>query len=74
MSNQTLCLNAPTAATATKNEFKALKMAISICKDMLSVSRQRQDLARLSNAQLHDIGLTRSQAQTESERPFWDLT
>ena len=37
-----------------------------------SLHRQRKQLAGLSNAQLQDIGLTRSQADREARRPVWD--
>jgi len=34
-------------------------------------SAQRQALASLSEYQLHDIGLSRSQVAYEIEKPFW---
>ena len=34
-------------------------------------SVQRRQLARLSDHQLHDIGLSRSQVFHEVEKPFW---
>ncbi|HDS1737866.1 MULTISPECIES: DUF1127 domain-containing protein [Pseudomonas] len=34
--------------------------------------RQRQELARLSDATLADLGLSRADIQQEAERPFWD--
>jgi uncharacterized protein YjiS (DUF1127 family) len=37
----------------------------------LDRSRQRRALATLSDAMLHDIGLTRRQVDAESRRPFW---
>lgn len=33
----------------------------------------RQALRHLSDEQLRDIGLSRAQARTEVERPFWTL-
>ena len=33
--------------------------------------RARQELARLSLRDLHDIGLTPAQAGFEAEKPFW---
>lgn len=39
----------------------------------LSIWRQRQDLAELSDHQLKDIGLTRSEAQAEARRRIWDI-
>lgn len=38
----------------------------------LSLWRQRRALERLDSAMLQDIGLTRTEAQTEALRPFWD--
>jgi uncharacterized protein YjiS (DUF1127 family) len=38
----------------------------------LALRRQRQHLAMLDAAQLHDIGLTADQAIAESKRPIWD--
>lgn len=69
MTHQTLCLD----TTPCKNEFGALKMVLSIIKDMLKVSRQRHALAGLTHDQLQDIGLTHAEAQVEAARPFWDL-
>ncbi|MCQ4311783.1 DUF1127 domain-containing protein [Stutzerimonas sp. VN223-3] len=34
--------------------------------------RQRQQLASLSDGMLKDIGLSRADIETESNRPFWD--
>ncbi|MDU9006340.1 DUF1127 domain-containing protein [Sedimentitalea todarodis] len=34
--------------------------------------RQRRALTRLDAAALRDIGLTRSEAETEARRPIWD--
>ncbi|MFQ6575655.1 DUF1127 domain-containing protein [Pseudomonas sp. UM16] len=34
--------------------------------------RQRMELARLSDAALHDIGMSRVDVLQEVERPFWD--
>ncbi|MDD2056023.1 DUF1127 domain-containing protein [Pseudomonas sp. GD03860] len=34
--------------------------------------RQRMELARLSDAALHDIGMSRADVLQEVERPFWD--
>jgi len=40
---------------------------------MLAVARQRRALARLDDAALTDLGLSRLDAQHEAARPFWDL-
>ena len=34
----------------------------------------RQALAQLDDRALHDLGISRAQAQFEADRPFWDLT
>ncbi|MCO7537961.1 DUF1127 domain-containing protein [Pseudomonas asiatica] len=38
----------------------------------LQLYRQRQELASLSDATLHDLGLSRADIQQEAERHFWD--
>ena len=40
---------------------------------MLEVFRQRHRLAKLSDHQLADMGITSEEARTEAARPFWDL-
>lgn len=35
--------------------------------------RQRRALARLDDAALQDIGISRSEALSESSRPVWDV-
>lgn len=47
--------------------------AWSILELSLSVSRQRRQLAGLSNEALKDLGLTRSDAHREARRHFWDV-
>lgn len=34
--------------------------------------RERCELAKLDNHMLRDIGLTKEQARSEADRPFWD--
>ncbi len=36
------------------------------------LSRERGQLARLNDAALKDLGLSRADALQEAERPFWD--
>ena len=36
------------------------------------LSRQRRQLAMLSDATLKDIGLSRADIEMETQRPFWD--
>ena len=38
----------------------------------LELHRQRQQLASLSDAMIHDLGLSRADTHQESERHFWD--
>ena len=40
--------------------------------DLLSLYRERKQLAALDALQLADIGLTADQAMAESRRPVWD--
>ncbi|MDQ2090029.1 DUF1127 domain-containing protein [Marimonas arenosa] len=39
---------------------------------LLSLRRQREQLARLDTDALADIGVTRNAALAEARRPFWD--
>lgn len=47
--------------------------AFSLLFRVFSVFRERQALARLTDAQLSDVGLTRAQALAEAKRPLWDV-
>ena len=38
------------------------------------LSRQRSQLNKMSDALLKDAGISRADAQSEAERPFWDST
>jgi uncharacterized protein YjiS (DUF1127 family) len=40
---------------------------------VVAVWRERRALARLDDARLADLGLTREEAMREARRPFWDL-
>lgn len=40
---------------------------------LLALHRQRNDLALLDDRMLADIGLTRDEAETEANRPMWDV-
>lgn len=40
---------------------------------LLGLYSSRQSLARLDDAMLDDIGITRAQAQRESRRSMWDV-
>lgn len=39
--------------------------------DLLDLARQRRALARLDDARLDDLGLTRQEALREARRPLW---
>lgn len=39
---------------------------------MIALHRQRQQLAALDDHLLRDIGLTRTDVERETARPFWD--
>ena len=40
---------------------------------MFAAWKQRNDLSRLDDKALADIGVTRAQANAETRRPLWDL-
>lgn len=40
---------------------------------LIAVHRTRQELARLTDTQLCDIGVTRAAVQAELDRPVWDV-
>ncbi len=42
-------------------------------RDIVSLGRQRRQLARLDDRALADIGLTREEALREARRPLWDV-
>ena len=60
-----LTLSSRTSAQSTGLFGFALRAA--------QIRRQRKALARLDDAQLADIGLSRAQARAEGARPFWDV-
>lgn len=39
---------------------------------LINLSKQRRDLANLSDDALRDIGITREQAEKEAQRSTWD--
>ncbi len=41
--------------------------------DLMAALRTRRRLMELDEHLLRDIGLTRSEAQTEAEKPAWDV-
>ncbi|MEY1556285.1 DUF1127 domain-containing protein [Yoonia sp. R2331] len=40
---------------------------------LIALHKQRKALARMDDAQLHDLGLTFAEAQAEASRPLWDV-
>jgi uncharacterized protein YjiS (DUF1127 family) len=50
--------------------YAALQAAAAVAV-WLDRSRQRRQLAQLSDHMLRDIGLTRVDAWAEAEKPFW---
>ena len=46
---------------------------IAVLRTWISLARQRRDLATLSDAQLDEIGVSAHEAQTEANRPIWDV-
>lgn len=55
------------AAFSPFNVMKLVNVAIAA----RAISKQRRDLAKLSDQQLADIGITASQRATECKRRFW---
>lgn len=51
----------------------ALRPLLGWLSGAAAARRQRQQLARLDDALLRDIGLTRAEALGEAERPLWDV-
>ena len=45
--------------------------AVAVAPVWLDRSRQRRQLAQLSDHMLRDIGLTRADAWAEADKPFW---
>lgn len=62
----------PTIITtnAAFSPFNIMKL-VNFVTTSRAVSKQRRDLAKLSDQQLSDIGITSSQAKTECKRRFW---
>lgn len=70
MDQPTAFLSASTPITATRAGLPGIIKRIAI---LLAVRRTRNDLARLTDTQLADIGLTRDAVETELQRPVWDV-
>lgn len=51
---------------------RALSNRISLFS-LFDLARERRALARMDDARLADLGLTREDALAEAKRPFWDV-
>lgn len=60
-----------TAVTEGQGTAEALRRLYETLEVWYQRGRQRQQLARLTDWQLRDIGITRAQAEQEARRPFW---
>lgn len=58
-------------ALASGSRLRA-RTAMKILRRWYEISRGRAALARLDERALKDIGVSRSEADLEAERPFWD--
>ncbi|MFZ7090176.1 DUF1127 domain-containing protein [Primorskyibacter sp. 2E233] len=45
---------------------------LPLLRQWRALARQRRILAGLDESALRDVGLSRHEARTEAERPFWD--
>jgi uncharacterized protein YjiS (DUF1127 family) len=52
--------------------FDALSSFARRLHTIMARRQQRRDLRELTDDQLRDIGLTRTEARREAARPFWD--
>lgn len=51
---------------------KHLSAALAQLSRWRQLSKDRAELARMSDDRLRDIGLSRADVQKEAARPFWD--
>lgn len=69
--------NAPVWQKTAEGAYKGLGMTLHKLGQLVmlavKVSKQRRDLKCLPAEQLMDIGISKSQAEREANRPFWDL-
>ena len=59
-----------TITAANKSRFSLGGMSLL---SLLTLNRQRRQLAELDDAALTDMGITRAQAQQEAARPMWQV-
>jgi uncharacterized protein YjiS (DUF1127 family) len=57
-------------STGSRGSF--LLRVVSMIEGAMERRRSRVSLMELSDAQLKDIGISRSEAYREANRPFWD--
>ncbi len=50
-----------------------MAMLVAWARESAERARQRHALARLSDFELRDIGLTRRDAEDETAKPFWRI-
>lgn len=50
-----------------------VRTAMKMLRRWYQVARERNQLAKLDERALKDIGVSRSEALAEAERPFWDV-
>jgi uncharacterized protein YjiS (DUF1127 family) len=56
-----------------RTRHRAGRNLFGLLSRMIETRRQRLDLGRLSEHRLKDIGRSKDEARTESERPVWDV-
>jgi len=54
-----------------KQHIHPVAAAFTLISRWIERARQRQALAALNDRELRDIGITRSEAVRETEKPFW---
>ena len=60
-----------THTATTGRVFPLLRQAAELGRAWMERARQRNDLKRLDDRMLADIGISRSQAYEEASKPFW---
>lgn len=60
------------AVSATRFASRRNLSVLRILERLIGIARQRRHLSRLDDAALRDVGLTKSEANAEANRGFWD--
>jgi uncharacterized protein YjiS (DUF1127 family) len=63
----------PQPACVASSAPTLIRLIVEQVEIMLEVRRQRRALLAMSDAMLHDIGISRADAEGEAMRPFWDV-